>query len=129
MTLKYFKPSEFVMGTKNVYDNMDKDFLLLLDKLRDKVQSSINILSSYRDAAYNKKIGGVSNSFHLTGRAVDISCPTSEYRALVIKEALNLGFSVGIMNTALHLDNRSNQVLFHYYPRYGSNNIEQKLNG
>ena len=125
--LKHFKPSEFRMGQVNVFDKMDTVFLMQLDKLRDNINQPISITSSYRDKEYNKQIGGVKSSFHLKGRAVDIVCPTSHYRALVMKEALNLGLSVGVMNNALHLDNRDIQVVFHYYPRYGNSLAEQTI--
>lgn len=127
--LRYFKPTEFVMGGKLVFDKMNSDFLSKLDELRNNVGQPISILSSYRSPSYNSAVGGVRNSYHLQGRAVDIKCPNSSYRAKVIKEALNMGLTVGVMRTSLHIDDRKDQILFHYYPRYGDNNIEDTYNG
>ena len=57
---------------------------------------------------------------HLKGRAVDIIVTQADTRAKVIRAALELGLSVGVMRDALHLDNREGQIVFHYYnsPRY-----------
>jgi hypothetical protein len=129
--LKYFKPNEFVMGGKIVFNNMNVDFLEKIDTLREMIGEPINIVSSYRSPDYNKKVGGVTKSFHLQGRAIDIRCSNSKYRAKVLQNALALGLTVGVMRTALHIDDRDikDQKVFHYYPRYGSNKIESEFNG
>ena len=40
--------------------------------LRDVLERPIHITSGYRCFAYNRKVGGVANSYHLIGLAVDI---------------------------------------------------------
>ena len=113
--MKYFKENEFLMGGVEVFDKMDPIFLQKLDDLREKINSPMVITSSFRTEAYNKKIKGAKLSMHLYGRAVDISCQNSHYRALVLKEALNMGLSVGVGSNFLHLDDRANQLVFTYY--------------
>lgn len=51
----------------------ERTFILLdmMQELRDWYCKPINVGSWYRTAAYNKKIGGSSNSLHLDGLAVD----------------------------------------------------------
>lgn len=39
---------------------------------------SVGILSGYRCPAYNKKVGGASQSQHMSGRAADLSVPSGE---------------------------------------------------
>jgi hypothetical protein len=57
---------------------------------------------------------------HLYGRAVDIECPDGATRWKIVKAAMSLGLSVGVMRSALHLDNREGiPTMFDYYPRYG----------
>jgi hypothetical protein len=127
--LRYFTPNEFHIQGEVVFDKMNVDFLVKLDEFRHKLGMPVKITSSYRSPEHNAKVGGVKNSFHMLGRAVDIECPSSEYRAKALKVALDMGLTVGIMNTALHIDDRAQQIVFHYYTRYSDNDIEGKING
>ena len=43
-----------------------------LEKLRKIIERPIYITSGYRCFAYNRKVGGVANSYHLIGLAADI---------------------------------------------------------
>ena len=112
--LKYFKPSEFIMGDEEVYHLMDTIFLETLDELRYMVCEPIHITSSYRSPAYNKSVNGSKGSFHLKGRAVDIACTDSRSRMVIIREALKLGMTVGVAGAFLHLDDRDYQIVFTY---------------
>lgn len=116
--LRYFRPSEFKMGSVNVFDKMQPEFLAKLDQLRESCGVPLVITSSYRSVSYNKRIGGASNSMHIRGRAVDVVCKDSGTRAKIMRSALDLGLTVGVMRYALHIDNRLEQIVFHYYPRY-----------
>lgn len=110
------------MDGKPVFDKMDVAFLLKLDTCRDLAAVPFKITSSYRSPEKNRRVGGAPGSMHLKGRAVDIECPDGATRAVIMKAALTLGLSVGIMRDALHLDNRDPQIVFDYYTRYGSTN-------
>lgn len=114
MALRYFTEDEFVMGNKNVYLKMNDIFLLEIDELRHQLKLPIKINSSYRTKEYNAQIGGSKNSMHLQGRAVDVHCIDGIYRQKIVKEALMLGFTVGVAKTFIHLDNRETQILFTY---------------
>ena len=50
---------------------MDRAFLAKLDFLRSQYGHEIFISSGFRCSKHNKKIGGVANSWHTRGRAVD----------------------------------------------------------
>ena len=52
---------------------------------------------------------------HLKGRAVDVLCTDGIIRAAIVKAALSMGLSVGIMRSAVHIDDREIQTVFHYY--------------
>lgn len=67
--IKYFKPTEF----KNP-ERMGYEFMLWLDKLRQRASVPMTITSSYRSPAYNKSVGGASDSAHTDTpcNAVDI---------------------------------------------------------
>ena len=102
----YFKPHEFKMGDKVVYDKMNKVFLMKLDMLRDLAGIPFIITSSYRDEEYNAKVGGNSNSQHLKGRAVDIKVSNGFEKYQIVKGCIALGLSFGIANTFIHVDDR-----------------------
>jgi len=119
--LKNFAPHEFMCAGKLVFDNMDADFLALLDQCRTDAGTPMVITSSYRTPEHNRKVGGAKSSMHLQGRAVDVRSTGGEHRAAIIKAALNLGLSVGVMENAIHLDNRETQTVFHYYAKYRRN--------
>ena len=112
--MRYFKKAEFVMGKINVFDKMDHDLLESLEEMRLIVGEPLYITSSYRSKDYNDLVGGSSRSQHLTGNAVDISCNNGTLRRKIVENALNVGLTVGVSKTFVHLDNRENQILFTY---------------
>jgi len=113
--LRHFKREEFMMGDKNVFHMMSSKLLRQLDQVRERAGVRMDVTSSYRDPEYNRRIGGSPGSMHLLGRAVDIASTHGAHRAKIIRAALELGLSVGIMRNAIHLDNRDVQIVFHYY--------------
>lgn len=112
ITLKYFKPDEFKMGKEIVYEKMNSDFLIKLDKLRELVNEPLKVNSCYRSEDYNKSVGGSKNSLHLTGKAVDLHCNNGTLRGKIIKNALDLGLSCGVYNNWIHVDNRKLQIVY-----------------
>ena len=113
MELKYFKPTEFKMGTEIVFDKMNSQFLEKLDTLRYLCGIPLKINSSYRTEDYNKSVKGAKNSMHLEGRAVDIACINSTTRAIILKNALAMGLSCGVYKTWIHVDDRDKQIVYH----------------
>lgn len=119
MELRYFSPDEFKMDGKVVFDWMDAAFLLKLDECRHLANVPFKLSSSYRTKEKNKDVGGAKNSMHLKGRAVDIQVSSDKQRWAIVKAAVQLGLSVGIMENAVHIDNRDGTpVMFHYYAKY-----------
>ena len=102
------------MGDLVVYDRMDHDFLLRLDNLRHDVGIPFIITSSFRTPEYNELIGGASQSKHMEGIAVDISCTNGDDRLAIVWAAIEHGFTIGVGRTFLHLDTRQHQIIFGY---------------
>lgn len=57
----------------NSFDNL-LVLLQVLDGLRSHLGVPIIITSSFRDFFHNKRVGGVPNSQHLLGQAIDFYC-------------------------------------------------------
>ena len=105
--MKYFNINEFdspdAIGSG---ENMDKEFLSRLDQARSIADTPFKITSGIRSEAWNKKVGGVSNSSHLLGYAADIACDNSVSRHKIIKALMKAGFNrIGIADTFIHVDN------------------------
>lgn len=117
---KYFCQAEFKRCTPSCsIDQMDADFLLLLDEVREKAGVPLVLNSAYRSKAYEKKKGRAGTSSHCEGKAVDIRCNTYANRYRIVKAALECGITrIGIAKTYIHLDNattHTQEVIWDYY--------------
>lgn len=64
--------------SKEVKENLEHLAVNLLDKVREMWGKTLIVNSGYRCTELNKAVGGVVNSNHLTGEAVDITTGTKE---------------------------------------------------
>lgn len=83
--MKYFTFDELTashtaqrLGLDNTPDetavnNLYRLVRLVLDPARQRLGMPIRVNSGYRSVALNRAVGGVRNSFHLSGRAADIT--------------------------------------------------------
>lgn len=117
MTIQYFKLSEFdgknekgkrIPGTGG---NMRASTLVKCDKLRELYGKPLIVASGYRTPERNAQVGGVKNSSHLLGYAVDwkdIAPMDYEWDTELIAfldAAWDAGFRrFGIMATGIHTD-------------------------
>lgn len=69
---KNFNSKEFECPGSDEH-KISVDLIDKLQQLRDSYGKSITVTSGYRSKEYNDKIGGVANSQHVLGRAVDIT--------------------------------------------------------
>ena len=89
MLMKHFTEAELRIENapaeikKNMYALVEN----VLDPLRDKIAKPIIITSGYRSPSYNQKVGGVKNSQHTKGQAVDFitSVNLEEVFKIIIK--------------------------------------------
>lgn len=94
---KYFKASE-VVGLK-------PELVMLLDKMREECGFPFKINSGYRSPEYNAQVGGVEESAHTEGLAVDIAITDSIKRLKLLAIAFKYGICrIGISDTFIHLD-------------------------
>ena len=117
--MKYFKIGEFDSpDLPGSGEFMDPALLEMLDHTRMLYGKPISISSGYRTIAHNKDVGGVSNSSHLLGLAVDIRCTSSKERYDLLNVLLKKGFNrIGVGSTFIHVDidlDKSPNVIWTY---------------
>jgi uncharacterized protein YcbK (DUF882 family) len=94
---KYFKEEE-IIGLK-------PELVDMLDRAREIAETAFVITSGLRTLEHNKEVGGVEDSAHLTGEAVDIACVNSQRRFRIVKALLDVGFRrIEIRPTHIHCD-------------------------
>lgn len=118
--MKYFNEKEFNNCTPSCsMSDMDSDFLILLDNLREKAGIPIVLNCAYRSKQWDLAKGRSGNSAHTQGKAVDIRCTTSQNRYKILQAAIQLGIKrIGIGKNYIHIDNAENltqEVIWHYY--------------
>jgi len=111
MEMKYFKLSEFdgkdANGNKipGTGGNMRASTLVKCDALRELYGKPLVVASGYRTPERNAQVGGVKNSSHLQGYAVDWKNISDEEMIAFLDAAWNVGFRrFGVMATSIHTD-------------------------
>jgi hypothetical protein len=85
------------------WKKIDKVVLAKLARVSEYTGQQYVITSGYRSPAYNKSVGGVTNSLHTTGKAIDVRMPANKDEFIVA--ASRAGFTgIGVYNTFIHLD-------------------------
>lgn len=76
----HFNISEFCHNCELYIDERFFDFVNCLEDFRVWYNRPVNISSGYRPAAFNKAVGGSSNSSHLFSLAVDFLYPAEYFK-------------------------------------------------
>jgi len=113
VTWEFFSVQELkCKGTDEI--NMDEQFMKKLVALRKELNQPMIVTSGYRHAAYNQVVGGVRNSPHIYGKAVDIACHGKKAYS-IIRLGIKYGFTgFGVKQHGpyekrfIHLDTMSN---------------------
>ena len=92
---------------------MNPTLLVVLDKIRKDYGKPIRINSAYRTRLHNESVGGVNNSQHRKGNAVDIHIET-QGDGDRLERLFNIHFpnrgGIGRYNTFIHLDVRNKRT-------------------
>lgn len=107
--IKYFKQSEFTCKCGCGLNNMDLKVVKIADEIRMHFGQACIVNSGTRCTSHNKKVGGVSNSRHLTGKAVDLYVKNISVTTLLAytKELVKQGklrYTYLIAGNAVHID-------------------------
>lgn len=120
ITARHFKESEFrrCVPACSLQD-MNQWTMDRLDAVRAMAGIPLVLNSAFRSKEWEKKQGRTGTSAHCEGRAVDIRCNTSRNRWLIVRAAIQAGFTrIGIGKTYIHLDDsltHEDCVIWHYY--------------
>jgi len=103
--MKFFKDSEFECKCGCGLNIINEDLTNKLDKAREIAGIPFVINSAFRCETHNKNIGGVANSSHLKGLAVDIKALTSIDKYKIVNALMSVGFKrILLYKTFIHCD-------------------------
>ena len=89
---------------KEIEDNMNKEFLFVLDEAREIAQIPFFINSAYRSPTHPESIKNPTSS-HIKGLAVDIKATDMTTRFKIVEALISVGFTrIGIADTFIHVD-------------------------
>lgn len=108
----YFKRSEFDCGCGCGFNHIDVRLVKILDMIREHFGKPIIITSGVRCVNYNRKVGGVTNSFHVKNKAADfyvqgvnVYTVLAYCQTLVNQRVLNYTYTNNTnMKGAVHID-------------------------
>lgn len=107
--VKHFKQSEFTCKCGCKLNNMDLKVVKIADEIREHFGQPCIVNSGTRCTTHNKKVGGVANSRHLTGKAVDLyvknvgGSTLLAYTKELVKQG-KLRYTYLIAGNAVHID-------------------------
>lgn len=98
---------------------LQSDFVKLLDIARCRANVPFIITSGFRTEEENARIGGVKNSKHLTGEAVDLRIQAGMHTARIIEALLSIPFfEVVIEKDHIHVEFNEDLLISRFYIRY-----------
>ena len=108
-TIKYFKRSEFKCkcGKCGGYPAEPKEKLIrVADAVRKNLGGAATVSSGVRCATHNANVGGVSNSRHLSGKAMDfcIAGKTSDQVLAEVNKHKEIRYAYKIDSRYVHMD-------------------------
>ena len=95
----HFRQHEFDCKCKNkdcTFTIVDMRLIPILEELRARTGEPVIITSGFRCQVHNHEVGGVPNSFHKRGQAVDIVLPTAWAMNDYVDAAAKSGFMMTI---------------------------------
>lgn len=112
--IRYFTKTEFKCKCGGKHCNgypaeIDMTMVGYADEIRHRLGKPLNVNSGMRCSVWNQIQGGVSNSQHLYGTAVDLGCPvgtTPAKMAAIAEDVIGNTGGIGIYSWGIHIDSR-----------------------
>lgn len=109
--IKHFKRKEFKCKCGNVYCNgypaePKEKLVTVADRVREHFGASATVSSGLRCKQHNANVGGVSNSRHLSGKAMDfcIAGKTAAQVLAYVQKQPEIRYSYAIDSRFVHMD-------------------------
>ncbi len=109
--IKYFKRLEFKCKCGNIYCNgfpaePQEKLVTVADRVREHFGATATVSSGLRCTRHNANVGGVSDSRHLTGKAMDfcVSGKTAAQVLAFVNKQPEIRYAYAIDNTFVHMD-------------------------
>ena len=117
--MKYFTEGEInraSFGCIDGFSRMHPYTLEMLDALREACGFPLSGSCFFRTVEWDESQGRSGNSKHTLGIAFDIKCTESWKRHIIVKRAMELGFTgIGIHKDFVHLDTRDSAAVLWLY--------------
>lgn len=112
--IKFFSKKEFRCKCGGRYCNgypaeIDRGMVKIADAIRERLGKPVGVNSGLRCKTRNANEGGVSNSQHLYGTAVDLAKPdgvTPAQMAKIAEDIMGNTGGIGIYSWGIHIDTR-----------------------
>ena len=103
--VKYFSPDEFACKCGCGTNNPVKELVYMVNSARIYATIPFRLNSAHRCETHNRAIGGLPDSAHLIGKAIDIDARTSERKFIVVEALIKAGFKrIFIYGDFVHAD-------------------------
>ena len=105
-SIKYFRKAEFACKCGCGASEMEEKLIKAADKVREYFGKPITVSSGRRCPTHNARVGGVSNSRHLTGKAMDF-CVSGISASMVltyVQKLPEIRYAYAIDNNFVHMD-------------------------
>ena len=104
--IKYFKKSEFRCKCGCGSDKMEEKLIRVADRVREHFGKPVTVSSGRRCSKHNANVGGVSNSRHLSGKAMDF-CVSGKSASQVleyVQKQPEIRYAYAIDSGYVHMD-------------------------
>lgn len=104
--IKYFRKAEFACKCGCGADEMEEKLIKVADRVREHFGNRITVSSGRRCATHNARVGGVPNSRHLSGKAMDFCVSGFSASSVLeyVQKQPEIRYAYAIDNNFVHMD-------------------------
>ena len=107
ITEQYNPPAQIIENIRRINE--------VVERVRTEMNRPLTITSGYRCLRVNRKVGGVANSLHLDGLAVDIRYYSIPDALKLVDAGIKAGFTrIGLGNGFIHFDLKPSKTVWLY---------------